>query len=83
MATLFGPWLGVAVENQRLCAVEGCTEGGVPQVCPYDGRYHHHGCIHYDAAKPGHGLVFRNGWGLVCPAHYEALCKHAGIAIAH
>lgn len=42
---------GLQVDETRddgLCAVTDCTADGRPQVCPYDGRYHHHGRIHYE-----------------------------------
>lgn len=72
----WGPWYGVPASKQHLCAVNDCTDPGKPQVCLYDGRYHHHGCIHYDcprAEATGHGLTFRPGWGLVCDRHYASL----------
>lgn len=72
----WGPWVGVPTSKQRLCAVEGCEHRGEPQRCLYDGREHHHGCIHYDceAAKiTNHGLTFRDGWGLLCASHYAVL----------
>jgi len=72
----WGPWVGVPKSKQTLCAVSGCEHRGIPQVCLYDGRRHHHGCIHYDcdAAKmTRHGLMFREGWGLLCPSHYAVL----------
>lgn len=71
--TGFGPWLGVPAKRQALCAVQDCISPGRPQICLYDGRYHHHGCIHYDSAPANHGLVFRPGWGLLCDHHYQTL----------
>lgn len=73
---MWGPWVGVPKSKRNLCAVEGCEHTAVPQICLYDGRYHHHGCIHYDcdAAKvTEHGLQFRDGWGWLCPSHYAVL----------
>lgn len=77
----FGPWLGVPSERQKLCAVVGCEAEGKPHPCPYDGGFHHHGCIHYDCVASSDdvkrsGLVFRKGsWGLICDAHYNTLTE--------
>lgn len=77
----FGPWLGVSQENQEVCAVVGCEKRGRPQVCLYDGRAHHHGCIHYDVAKTNGDASragieeFRKDWCLLCDDHYSALEK--------
>lgn len=72
----WGPWVGVPESKRYLCAVEGCEDQGHAQVCVYDGRRHHHGCIHYDcgaAEVTKHGLTFRDGWGWLCEAHYDVL----------
>ena len=72
----WGPWVGVPRSKLAICAVEGCDHVGEPQTCLYDGRDHHHGCIHYDcdAAKATkHGLTFRDGWGYLCASHYAIL----------
>lgn len=59
------------------CAVLDCPNEGRPQVCMYDGRFHHHGRIHYDCQRADtteHGLAFRpNGWRLICDEHYATL----------
>lgn len=61
----------------RLCAVEDCDGLGRPQVCLYDGRYHHHGFIHYGEQYPEMaelGLTFRTGeWRGICEPHYATL----------
>lgn len=66
--------------DTRLCAVEGCPAWGEPQVCLYDGRYHHHGRIHYGARYPEMeelGITFRDiedgGWRGICSRHYGIL----------
>jgi hypothetical protein len=72
----FGPWMGVPQGRQELCAVEGCSAPGETHRCIYDGEMHNHGCVHYlsyAAEVTGHGLAFREGWGLLCKAHYDAL----------
>lgn len=67
-----GPWLSSDVDDR--CAVEGCDKRGRPHVCPYDGRYHHHGCIHYDCGYPQHSVAFKtDGWRWVCNEHYQLL----------
>lgn len=59
-----------------LCAVEGCEKRARPQLCPYDGRYHGHGAIHYDCGHPKSQLQFRKGgWFWVCDEHYTVLVK--------
>ncbi len=78
MASDFGPWAGVPERRKTLCAVVDCIAPGKEHACPFDGRLHHHGCIHYDcaAAAPAVeacGLVFRDGWGLLCDTHYARL----------
>ena len=76
----WGPWIGVPEDKQDLCAVEGCTEKGLPHsYCPGDGGSHHHGCVHYDCRRVGdsHGLTFRKGWGWLCQKHYGMVCKAA------
>lgn len=61
----------VVPEDADRCAVVGCEERGRPQVCPYDGRYHHHGCIHYEDGHRWHPrLTFKTGWWRgMCDAH--------------
>jgi len=78
-APKWGPWLGVPEESRHVCAVRGCEREASPQICPFDGRYHHHGCIHYDRA-PGRipELEFLDGWGWVCDFHYGAICAATG-----
>jgi len=63
--------------NHHVCAVEGCSRIGSPQVCPYDGRYHHHGCIHYDCGYPQHSVSFKQDgeWHFICDEHYELLSQ--------
>lgn len=76
MSADFGPWVGVPKDRQMICAVEDCPEEGKRHACLYDGRLHHHGCIHYDceaAKSTNHGLKFRKGWGLLCDGHYKVL----------
>lgn len=66
-------------DDAPLCAVVGCRTAGRPQVCPYDGRYHHHGRIHYECHTykhndPGTELRFRKGaWHLMCDEHYAQI----------
>ena len=57
------------------CAVVGCKDEGRPQVCPYDGRRHHHGHIHYENDHPAHPeMKFRGGeWRDMCNAHYAQI----------
>ncbi len=73
----FGPWLGVPEERQHICAVVDCAGAGRRQTCLYDGRHHHHGCIHYNcpaADVTEHGLRFRpRSWGLLCDEHFAVL----------
>jgi len=76
MAKNIGPWVGVPAERQTVCAVEGCDGEGRPQPCPYDGQFHHHGCVHYECDNGRSGLKFRpraDGWALICDAHYAVL----------
>lgn len=41
-------WIDVSDELVEVrCA--RCAEEAFPQVCPGDGRYHHHGCVHTSA----------------------------------
>ena len=64
--------------NKDLCAVDGCEKEGKPQVCPHDGRMHHHGRIHYDCGYPVHSLKFRSmdeGWFLICDEHYQVVAS--------
>lgn len=61
---------------KNLCAVEGCDREAHPQICFYDGQYHHHGCIHYGCGYPKHSVTFREeGWHWVCNYHYAILKK--------
>lgn len=59
------------------CAVEACEQEGRPKVCLYDGRYHHHGAIHYETAQRGKlktDLTFRDDhWYWICSDHYTQL----------
>lgn len=57
------------------CAVVGCRSQGLPQICPYDGRYHHHGRIHYDCprAQPTALEFYQDEWDLLCDEHYGVL----------
>ena len=64
--------------DERECAVEDCHEWGKPQVCVYDGRYHHHGRIHYENGHPFHPeLRFRGmdegGWRGICNTHMKQI----------
>ena len=68
----WGPWMGVPEERQRVCAFKDCANRGGPKICPYDGRYHHHGCIHYDMSDP---RMRQGGWCYVCQGHYEELVQ--------
>jgi hypothetical protein len=54
------------------CAVVDCTERGRPQVCPYDGRYHHHGSIHYGTI-PSALTFHKDAWDWICTGHYRQL----------
>lgn len=55
-----------------VCAVIGCEKEGKPHVCPHDGRFHGHGCVHYNCGCPVHSLTFRtDGWYWLCDEHYE------------
>ncbi len=61
--------------NTARCAVLGCFQKPGPWVCPYDGRRHGHGAIHYDSGYPDSALTFRQGdWFWICEAHYQVLC---------
>ena len=68
--------------DDGLCAVVDCPARGRPQVCPYDGRYHHHGYIHYQNGHRWHpSLTFRAGaWHGVCDRHYEVIIGAARAA---
>jgi len=74
-------WINPA-RPEMICAVEGCAEQGHVQICPFDGRYHHHGHIHYtnDYGWPelfGFRFIERDGiWHYVCNTHI-ALIKEA------
>jgi len=61
--------------DDGICAVEGCTAWGRPQLCPYDRKYHRHGYIHYENGHPAHPtMVFRRGaWHWICDRDYEAV----------
>ena len=61
--------------DDGLCAVEDCQSRGLPQVCPYDRKYHHHGYIHYENGHRWHPqLVFRSGaWHGMCDSHYGVI----------
>ena len=59
--------------NQPLCAVDNCESRGRPQICFYDGKYHHHGMIHYSGGRPEHSVTFREGWHKMCEEHYQLL----------
>ena len=66
------------VVDEDRCAVEGCPNQGRPQVCPYDGRYHHHGRIHYENGHRLHPeMKFRpiddGGWRGMCDFHYQLI----------
>ena len=65
--------------DDGLCAVEGCDERGRPQVCPYDQRYHRHGCIHYENDHPFHPeMRFKSGaWRRICDPHYATIAAGA------
>lgn len=76
-----GPWVGVPANMQRVCAIEDCHEEGKRQICPYDGKLHHHGCIHYECDNGRSGLKFRpksQGWALMCDTHYAIVNAAAG-----
>jgi hypothetical protein len=34
------------MQPESITPCDRCGEEGRPQVCPGDGRYHHHGCVH-------------------------------------
>ena len=70
--------------DDGLCAVEDCAERGRPQVCPYDGRYHHHGKIHYKNDHRIHpALRFKAGpWRGVCDSHMTKI-KAAFVAAGY
>ena len=58
------------------CAVVGCTNPGKIKGCPYDGRLHHHGRIHYDCGYPPSSLTFhQRTWDLICDEHYEVCAR--------
>lgn len=62
--------------NASRCAVVGCSEPGRPQVCPYDGRRHGHGAVHYDCGSPPSALTFHeDDWYWVCDTHYAVLVE--------
>ena len=57
------------------CAVIDCSREGKSQLCPYDGRFHHHGRIHYDCprAQPTVLTFDESDWHLICDEHYAVL----------
>lgn len=58
----------------NLCAIKDCPNPGRPQICLYDGKYHHHGCIHYKEDHPWNNFKFRkDGWYWVCDEHYAIM----------
>ncbi len=61
------------IPSHPVCAVEGCTNAGKPHLCPADGTYHGHGCVHFEHCHSA--LVFRksNMWHFVCDEHYQVL----------
>jgi hypothetical protein len=64
--------------DHSACAVWGCASQGKPQACPFDGERHGHGRVHYKCNRAG--LVFRQGWHLLCDDHYRqilAAAKHS------
>ena len=69
----WGPWVGAPSDRYEDCAVLDCPKRGRPQVCLACGRYHHHGCIHYDRLGEQAGLEFSEGWGWLCEEHYIQL----------
>jgi len=74
----WGPWLGVPPERQTICAVDGCETPGRSHQCPGDSTNHFHGCVHYDEISEqlyARGLKMRDGWGLLCDAHYKVVVK--------
>lgn len=69
------------------CAVLTCPNEGKPQVCPYDGSFHHHGRIHYDCHRAKHFAGLRTslefqptGWFLMCDAHYSQIREEIALA---
>jgi hypothetical protein len=61
------------MSEHMICAVTDCKDDGHAHICPYDGRFHHHGRIHYGCGYPESSLKFREGWNFVCDRHYEIL----------
>jgi len=54
------------------CAVVNCPNLGRRQICPFDGRYHGHGCIHYSNDDKRLNLEFKtDGWYYICDEHYN------------
>ena len=68
------------------CAVIDCDNKGRRQVCPFDGRYHHHGLIHYGPDYPQLVDLIEfspkgeTGWLKICDPHYaiihNAMAEH-------
>lgn len=69
------------------CSVVDCPNPGRPQACPFDGKYHHHGRVHYSndmatragIAAAGLGIRFvepGEGWRYTCDRHIADL-EHA------
>ena len=63
----------------KKCAVKDCKNEGKTQFCPYDSRYHYHGCIHYTCHKnwcPNSKLEFESeGWFWICDTHYNQILE--------
>lgn len=63
----------------ELCAIKDCPNPGKAQICPYDGKFHHHGLIHYDCHFGRNPVIhsvlqFREGgWYAMCDEHYTIL----------
>lgn len=65
-------FFGISTPTDKMCAVMDCNEKGKVQWCPYDGRLHSHGMIHYDCGYPQHSVKFRTDrWRLICDKHFE------------
>lgn len=58
-----------------LCAVVGCDRPGMPQICPHDNKYHHHGRIHYDSPPEGILEFRQDAWHYICDEHYAFVCE--------
>lgn len=65
--------------DQIRCAVVDCLDRGGPRTCPYDGRYHRHGRIHYGTIPSS--LTFHKGaWDYLCYGHYVVLVRELDAA---